>query len=394
MPEAEVEIGNALCRLLADPVPSAVSDDDWQQLSHRARVEGVAPLLHSRLRAAGVAEEVPEPARTELQRAYYQAAAVNTRVYHVIPPLLQALRGAGISVLALKGIYLAEHVYSNIASRPVGDIDLLVPPDQLTRAAQVLDGAGCTIPVPYVWQSARIAATHHHLAPRQLPGGETWVELHRDLAPPALAVDMDLAGVWDRAAPTQVGGVEVQAMAMVDLLRHLCVHTAGTDLFANGLRPLADITAVLEAEATTWAQLVDGAPALERPLAVAIHAAARLLAAPLPPDMPGLAADAAAAVEAAAGFLLAGAVTTPAADRVAGLAAPARGTLRARLGEACSLGYGRPLPYLRHNMATAWRWLRDHGNISMGSHRATASGLAAGQRAAIARFVRADGGLT
>jgi len=60
------------------------------------------------------------------------------------------LADAGIRSAALKGPLLGEAVYGDSGRRPSSDVDLLVPPEQLRAAVEVLRGLGYGAPGDYV----------------------------------------------------------------------------------------------------------------------------------------------------------------------------------------------------------------------------------------------------
>ena len=67
------------------------------------------------------------------------------RAFQSAPELVclsQALEEAGIRSLALKGMAVSQQMFGNLVSRPVGDLDLLVPERQAWRAVGVFHGRG------------------------------------------------------------------------------------------------------------------------------------------------------------------------------------------------------------------------------------------------------------
>lgn len=54
----------------------------------------------------------------------------------------KAMREAGISASVMKGAPLSQMVHGDVAARDYGDIDFLIPADQINDAASVLEGLG------------------------------------------------------------------------------------------------------------------------------------------------------------------------------------------------------------------------------------------------------------
>ncbi len=91
-----------------------VSAEGWDALIQAALQQGVAPLVYHRLKTSSGA---PVEVLTKLRKFYLAQAHRNTLYYHELASILRGLHIAGIPVIILKGAYLAEHVYQNIALR-------------------------------------------------------------------------------------------------------------------------------------------------------------------------------------------------------------------------------------------------------------------------------------
>jgi hypothetical protein len=180
----------------------------------------LAPLLFKRLKENEARACVPTDAWERLRLAYFASADRNRRFYLQLRPLLAGLRTAGIPVIVLKGAYLAEAVYGDVALRPMGDVDLMVRSADLPRAQAILLDMADVHEQPQDIESLR-RKTHH--LPRALIRGLT-IEIHWAVASPTGPFRVDAAGLWDRARPATTAGVEVLALSPEDLLVHLCLH--------------------------------------------------------------------------------------------------------------------------------------------------------------------------
>lgn len=129
-----------LLRCLSDRQPPSGNHRqpayDWNEVVDAAAYHNLSPLLFKRLKQGGTWTCVPADAWERLRLAYFASANRNRRLYLQLRPLLAGLRTAGIPVIVLKGAYLAEAVYGDIALRPMGDVDLLVPSADLPGARQ------------------------------------------------------------------------------------------------------------------------------------------------------------------------------------------------------------------------------------------------------------------
>ncbi len=86
--------------------------------------------------------------RAELQRRVHQEAARNFRLDRQVREVASELRAQDIPTMILKGSAIRT-AHPGMAGRPQGDVDLLVPEDDLDAAEAVLRGAGFTFQAGY-----------------------------------------------------------------------------------------------------------------------------------------------------------------------------------------------------------------------------------------------------
>lgn len=129
----------ALVRLL-DPecsAPEARGQLRAGAVLDAARTHGVAMLVNQRW--AGLIASELSPEVTASWVATCRATVVRTFRRHAqATALVAALGEAGIEVLPLRGLWLAEAVYADPSLRPSQDVDLWLAPEQLPAAAEVL----------------------------------------------------------------------------------------------------------------------------------------------------------------------------------------------------------------------------------------------------------------
>jgi hypothetical protein len=221
-------------------VPSALaqlSGDDWYRVVEEAAKHDVTALVQRR-----VADIVPQEAGRRLDAGARVSAIRNLRLYQMLSEVLRALRAHEIPVIVLKGAYLAQKVYEDIAARSMNDVDLLVRRSDLAAARTSLSEIGYTeLKKPHV--DPEFYAPSPHVNPLVNRHGIP-VELHWTLETGPFAVDFD--DVWERARTTTIAGVEILALSPEDLLLHLSLHIAFHHQFNQGLRPFADIARVVE----------------------------------------------------------------------------------------------------------------------------------------------------
>lgn len=224
---------------------SVLTDEEWAALIEMATRHGVAPLLYQRLKAPTLAGRIPDGALNRLRATYYHTAAANMRLYEQLGPLLRALGAAGIPVIVLKGAYLAANVYRNIALRPMGDIDLLVPAGMAREAWRVLKELGYRLIYP---ATETLIPSFGKDFVCQKPGGFAPVEVHWKIKLAEETDDMDGDELWKNAQVTCIAeiGVDTATLSVEDFLLHLCLHASYQHEFDFGLRALCDIAVFIE----------------------------------------------------------------------------------------------------------------------------------------------------
>jgi len=222
------------------------SDQDWDAIAAEARRFGLSPLLHHRIKLRRPDINIPPQVGGKLRDDYLRSAAINMRRFQALTRALEALKAAGVSTIALKGAYLAEAVYGNLALRPMSDVDILVHREDLGRADAALSTAGFT-------------ALEFHISPPeddnefhyQNVAAKTLIEVHWEMTKPDYPFRLDVALLWEAAVPARIAGVNVLALSPEDLLIHIGLHAA-IHRFAHGPRPLCDLAEAVSRLTVNW----------------------------------------------------------------------------------------------------------------------------------------------
>ncbi len=266
--------------------PLAVSRQpsaDWSEVVAVAADHGLTPLLYSRLKESSSQACVPADVWERLRRAHFASAVRNMSLYGELRKVLQRLRSSGIPVIVLKGAFLAEAVYDDVALRPMVDVDLMVPRAELSRAHAVLVDIGRVRQ-----QSEGIESRLRRSRELRLSAG-AGIDIHWAIVTPASRFRLDLTGFWDRARPATIAGVEVLALSPEDLLLHLCLHTSYGHVFGEGVRPLCDIAATIRRFGgdMDWMQVAERAREWRaaRYVGLTLHLARSMLGAEVPDDV-------------------------------------------------------------------------------------------------------------
>lgn len=254
----------------------------WSDVLELARRHRVAPLLYSQLKALGVTRDLSPDILQRLRLVYLGSASRNVAIYRELGRVLQAFRCENIPVIVLKGAFLAEAVYGNIAVRSMGDVDLLAESGDLARVDSILRQLGYR--KDNVLREA--VKENNHFGYHSEAGG-LYVEVHWSLVSELHGVEPDTIGLWERAYPCPVAGIPVLAMHPEDLLLHLLLH-ASLETYQAGLRSIYDITATLQRYAgdIDWRRLQQRVHEwrMTRCAYLGLHMAQEFLRAPVPPE--------------------------------------------------------------------------------------------------------------
>lgn len=266
------------------PEFSSYSQSRWDALIAASIAHTVAPQLFARLSSA---PNVPAAAVQAAFVAFVWQKKQSTRAANDIAAALAALSRRGIRTLALKGAHLAALAYAEPSHRPMSDLDVLVTRNELTEAADALEGLGYhrELPIPledWLSRSREVRMMHEHAL---------LVELHWAIADPRDPVTINHDDLWTRSQETTIFGVKTRVLCAEDLLLHVSFHAGISHQFAEkGLRPLFDVLAILQAYSIDWSTLWERARAwrTERVTALMLHLAKREGGATIPHDVPAV----------------------------------------------------------------------------------------------------------
>jgi hypothetical protein len=231
----------------------------WHEVLRLAEWHRLGAVLYERL---GGLPDTPDWVSRELEETYLRQLARSVLIRQTRDVVLNALAAAGISAMLLKGAALVEILYEDPATRDMGDLDILVPPDQLDAAGQALiaHGFGPESPTGYAKLRAHLLGRgwHHDLALVHA-SGLVPVELHRHIVNPRdRRVTFD-AGELLMRAHAIAGPPPHLVPAAEDLLLHSCLHFShGREIRSEGaLAEVRDIVTILARHDIDWALFIE-----------------------------------------------------------------------------------------------------------------------------------------
>ena len=195
----------------------------WDYAMRLLTQHGSAPLLYVKLPHLQHAHCIPLHWTSHLQQVYYKSLSRGMLLYRVFVEVVQELQKHNIDMIVLKGAYLSECVYPDIALRQFTDIDLLVHERDGLRCLELLQNTGF---VPWASQgiSAFVDAQSDFAHYRPLQKGDVSVEIHIKLHTRSKKYKLSVPHMWERSVPCVIQGLQVRTLCTEDLLMYLCVH--------------------------------------------------------------------------------------------------------------------------------------------------------------------------
>jgi hypothetical protein len=265
-------------------VASLLSDRAWREallaLSDQHAITG---LVLSTLERSGMMAALPDEASESLRDLLkrYRRRALVFEVER--DRVLAALRRGGIDSVVLKGGALAGTVYREPAERFYGDVDVLLPIEQLETAAQTLEPLGYAIPLSEM-EVEGFRSHHFHLRLENGRGGI--VELHWGLARPHTPFRLDAAAFMAQAIQRRNGGGAALRMPRAEhMLLHIVLQNVQEGF--TRLTRLVDVDRIVAATPDIdWDEMVRSARAghLGAALALSLQLTSRLLGTTIPRD--------------------------------------------------------------------------------------------------------------
>lgn len=243
---------------------------DWDYIFRKCREEGVCPLIYNHLNHLNDSKfkaYIPRAILGAFERDYYENCARNTLICEEAGKILDAFNQENIKTILLKGVFLAESIYKNLALRPMTDIDILIRKADLGKANEVLKRSGYSVPPNYEdFLGNSLLSSINSLTYKASNSINFPVHLHWHLINSTWPLDflvskIDMERIWSCAEPAKVNRIDTLTLAPHHLLIYLGQHSFNHSFDRAIL--LSDILEILRYYKTepNWDLLIEDAEA-------------------------------------------------------------------------------------------------------------------------------------
>jgi hypothetical protein len=222
----------------------ATSICDWDRLITAAQEHGVLSMLFLRL----------QNQRTSIPLAIFDRirADYNRNVFHSVTnaaeliSVLKEFEENEIPAMPFKGVVLGASAYHDLATRPAGDLDLLIFSRDLTHATAILLRRGYVLTTEVEEDgSPAIQDYFEYHFERESDGMVIELRWRLELARRRFSRNLGMEWVWPRHGTTMLAGAEVPDLDPVTALLVLCMH--GSKHTWSRLIWVCDVARLLEA---------------------------------------------------------------------------------------------------------------------------------------------------
>jgi len=220
-------------------VQASAGDLDWAHVLRLAERHRVVPGLAAGIARAGV--DVPAPYGDRLRDGLALAAFQELALAGTTKRILRSLTDAGIEVAVLKGVPLSLIIHGRLGLRTSRDIDLIVAPDAVARALEILEGEDFQPIEPVGKGGLRALIRHRKDIELISPHGGQIVELHwRLFDNPYLMPLVDAPAFASVSLP-----LEISCLTLPARFNLLYLANHGAQHAWSRLKWLADLAALL-----------------------------------------------------------------------------------------------------------------------------------------------------
>lgn len=199
---------------------------DWEKLAASAVIHNMSGLLHRRV--ADLCPDAVASAVLEAWRTRSADVAIRSlRMQRELVMVLGVLAEAGVPALALKGATLSQQLYGDSTLRLFNDLDVLVRPESIRAARDVVIGLGYEDVHPLDASDKGLLELQRgeQEATFRRPRGDL-LEVHWRIGPRFAEDSLSAEGLFERAGEVELLDRRFPCLGPLDVTLALSVHAA------------------------------------------------------------------------------------------------------------------------------------------------------------------------
>jgi hypothetical protein len=196
---------------------------NWKQFAKLGAETTLAPLLFKNLSNEKISKKVPTQILQYFKKYYQKVLLDNMKLYDDFNKVAALLISNNTEFIPLKGVFLAETVYKDIALRQMCDMDILVNSSDIEKVKNLLIENNWTSHKA-IQNSKFIEKQYPYYCPYKFIKGNSVLELHRHLHKSTYTFKLEIDNFWKRAKKINFLGKEINVFSPTDFLQHLAVH--------------------------------------------------------------------------------------------------------------------------------------------------------------------------
>ena len=223
----------------------ALNQQNWNELFEFAEKQDVACYIYYALKQKKSENFIPEEWKHKIRLQLMNFSANNLKHFNELEEIALAFENAGKPFIFLKGSHLAFHVYPAPSLRPMGDIDIVVREDNISKVMDVLNAKGYSSEY-FTIESAK--KCHWHFPP-YYKNGKKRIELHWTLIKPEVhdaKTGKIMNWLFNETEEKKFGKGTALVFKPDALLFQLMLHFGLNDNLRLSLKKLLDISVLIQ----------------------------------------------------------------------------------------------------------------------------------------------------
>jgi hypothetical protein len=209
------------------PLAPEASLDEWSSLLDFLQSNWIIPFVYRKIGSLPQECLPPETITDEMRQVFLVSCVRSLHMEQQLLEIMEAFREQGVRALVLRGPALAFSLYEDPAMRPSGDLDLLVLPEQVVQARDILESLGYRC-LARRFETARDFFREECFVHQESPGNTFPVDLHWvhwELHPFFKGSDeVDIEDLFQRGWKVETPTLTFETLHPVDYLIHSAIH--------------------------------------------------------------------------------------------------------------------------------------------------------------------------